>query len=77
MTTKTLKQLLDRIPQWPKAAQDELLRSITEIETRYSNLYHVTDEDRAALGRSAQDIRKSRFASDDEVEAAFGRYHRA
>jgi hypothetical protein len=46
-----------------------------EIEYRYSERYHVDDDERAALERSADDIRNSRFATDDDVEAAFTRYH--
>jgi hypothetical protein len=75
MKTKALKQLLDRIPKWFKAAQDEVLRSVTEVETRYSNIYEVTDDDRVALRRSAEDVRKNRFATNKDVDAVFGRFH--
>jgi hypothetical protein len=77
MTTKDLKQLLERVPEWPQEAQDELRRSVAEIETRYSKVYRVDDDERAALNRSAEDVRKGRFATDDEVESVFGRFHRA
>jgi hypothetical protein len=50
---------------------------MAEIEHRYSELYHVGDEERAALERSAEDLRQNRFASDHDVEATFTRYHRA
>jgi hypothetical protein len=76
MKAKTLRQFLDRVPRWPKEAQDELLRSMAEIDTRYSNTYQVNDEERAALERSAEDIRKNRFATADDVDAVFGRFHR-
>jgi hypothetical protein len=77
METKDLKSVLGRIETWPKEAQDELLRSMTEIETRYSEVYHVSDDERAALKRSAEDIRKHRFAGDGDVTAVFGRPHHA
>jgi len=50
---------------------------MAEIEHRYSELYLVDDEERAALERSAEDIRNNRFATDDDVEAAFTRYPHA
>ena len=50
---------------------------MAEIEHRYSELYHVGDEERAALERSAEDVRQNRFASDHDVEATFTRYNRA
>jgi len=77
MKTKDLKGLLERVPKWPKEAQQELIRSMTEIETRYSNVYQVNDEERAALDRSAEDVRKRRFATEGDVEDAFNRFHRA
>ena len=77
MKTSDLQKYLQRVPAWPKEAQDELVRSMVEIEYRYSERYHVDDEELAALERSADDVRNSRFATDDDVEAAFTRYHRA
>lgn len=77
MQTKTFKKYLERIPTWPKDAQEELLRSITEIEARYSKVYQLDADERAALKRSADDIRHGRFATNSEVEATFDRHHRA
>ena len=77
MKTSDLQKYLQRIPAWPKEAQDELVRSMAEIEHRYSELYHVDDEERAALERSAEDVRQNRFASDHDVEATFTRHSRA
>lgn len=76
METKDLKKLLERVPTWPKEAQDEFVRSVTEIESRYSDVYLVNDEERAALIRSANDVRHRRFATDEEVHTLFGRFHR-
>jgi hypothetical protein len=73
MKASALRKLLDRVPNWPKAAQDELLRSMAEIETRYGNIYEVTGDDRAALHRSAEDVRKGRLAADSDVSAVFDR----
>ena len=77
MQTKDLKKILERVPTWPKDAQDELVRSIAEIETRYTKVYQLNDDERAALKRSADDVRHGRFASDDQVDEVFDRYHRA
>lgn len=77
MQTNELKEFLSRIPAWPKDAQHELIRSMAEIEARYRNVYHLDEDERAALKRSAQDVRNKRFASNDEVDSLFGRFHRA
>jgi hypothetical protein len=77
METKDLKKVLERVSTWPKEAQDDLVRSVVEIETRYTGVYHVSDQERAALHQSAEDVRKGRFATDQEVDAVFGRSQRA
>jgi hypothetical protein len=77
MQTKDLTKFLARIPTWPKDAQEDLVRSMSEIETRYAKIYHLNDEERAALKRSADDVQVGRFATEDEVSAVFDRYHRA
>lgn len=76
MQTKDLEKLFARVPTWPKDAQEELVRSMAEIETRYTKIYHLDAEERAALKRSANDVRKGHFASQEQVEKVFARYHR-
>lgn len=72
----TMKSLLGRVEKWPQQARNELVRSITEIEKRYGNVYRVSKDERAALDRSAQDVRNGRYASERDVNSVFGRFHR-
>jgi hypothetical protein len=44
-----------------------------EIETRYRKIYHVSDDERAALERGAEDVRDGRFANDGQVSEVFSR----
>jgi hypothetical protein len=77
MADKNIKSILEHVDEWPHEAQEELMRSVTEIETRYRKIYHVSDDERAALERSAEDVRDGRFANDRQVAEAFGRHRRA
>jgi hypothetical protein len=61
----------------PKGAQDELVRSVAEIETRYRDLYRLNPQERAALERSGEDARRGRFATDHDIDTVFSRFHRA
>ena len=72
-----LESALERIDSWPKDAQDELARLMTEIQSRYRKVYRVDHDEREALTRSADDVRNNRFASDADVENTFSRFHRA
>jgi hypothetical protein len=77
MAAKDLKKMFARVPAWPQEAQEELARSMKEIEARYSRIYHVDDDERIALEQSAEDMRTDKFATVREVEAVFGQFHRA
>jgi hypothetical protein len=77
MAEKNIKSILEHVDEWPHEAQEELMRSVTEIETRYRKIYHVSDDERAALERSAEDVRDGRFASDKQVAEVFGQHRRA
>ena len=52
-----LKELIDRVETWPEEVQEEALEVLLAIERGRVTTYHLSDEDRAALTRSAQDAR--------------------
>ena len=74
--SKKLKELLERVATWPVVAQEEAEASLEAIEQDLSEPYVLTDDDRDALERSADDVRRGRFASDAEVRDVFNRYRR-
>jgi hypothetical protein len=71
---KMLETLLERIDAWPEEAQEELIRSVIEIEAKHVGLHHLSDEERAAVRRGLEEMRQGKFATDDEVAAVFNRY---
>jgi hypothetical protein len=74
MTRQGLEILLERVLTLPEEAQDELVRSVAEIESRHLGLYRLDDAERGAVRRGLAEMREGRFASDDAVAAAFDRY---
>jgi len=74
MKTPMLEGLIERAAGWPADAQAELLRSALDIELRYLGSYPLSDEDRAALALSAENVRQGRYATDEEAAAVFDRY---
>jgi hypothetical protein len=71
---KVLETLLERIDAWPEEAQEELIRSVIEIEAKHVGLHHLSDEERAAVRRGLEEMRQGKFATDEEVAAVFNRY---
>ncbi|MBB5047694.1 hypothetical protein HNR60_002451 [Rhodopseudomonas rhenobacensis] len=74
MTREALEVLLDSVSTWPEEAQEELLRSFSEIQTKYLGVYQLNDDERAAVRRGLAEMREGKLASDEEVAALFNRY---
>jgi hypothetical protein len=74
MTKQDLDILLERVATWPAEAQDELLRSLAEIEKRHLGVYRLNDQERAAVRRGVQEMREGKLARDEDVAAVFARY---
>ena len=75
MNTK-LKNIMERVENWPDEAQEEALESLLAIEQEFAEPYELTDEDRVAIDRSLDDLRHGRLATDEQVAAVFNRYRR-
>jgi len=71
-----LKDIIERVETWPKEAQEDAVESLLAIEQELVEPYELTDEDRAAIERSLDDLRHGRLASDEQVAAVFNRYRR-
>lgn len=71
---KLAEEILGRIDAWPKEAQAELVQSLVDIEEKHVGLYRLTDDERAAVRRGLDEMRKGRFASEERIAAIFNRY---
>ena len=76
MTTKKLKEVLDRLVTWPEAVQDEAADTLLAMEAERLGGIELSAADRDALERSADDVREGRFASEPQVEAVLAKYRR-
>jgi hypothetical protein len=75
MTTRAkVESLFEQVVELPDEAQAELVASLLEMRAQQLGIYHLDDDDRASLARSAEDIRLGRFASDAEIEGMYARY---
>jgi hypothetical protein len=72
-SSKTLRELLQRVESWPEHAQQEALDCLLSIEQELADPYVLTDEDRNAIDRGLDDMRRGQLASGEQIEAAFRR----
>jgi hypothetical protein len=73
---KLAETIFDRIVDWPKEAQDELMQSIADIEAKHLGVYRLSDDERAAVREGLAQAARGEFVPDDVVEAYFNK-HRA
>jgi predicted transcriptional regulator len=69
-----IETLLERITDWPKEAQAEVVKAIVDIETKYFGVYKLSAEERAAILAAKAQAERGEFAGDEEVAALFNRY---
>lgn len=70
---KVLENLIERVAALPKAAQDEVVRSVVEIEARHIGVYRMSDEERADILDALEEVKRGEVASDDDAAAVFQR----
>jgi predicted transcriptional regulator len=70
-----VKELLQRIETWPEEDQEELVELARLIEARRTDVYRLSDEERAAVRSGMDAARRGEFVSDDEMER-FYQLHR-
>lgn len=74
MKTKTLQAVLERVETWPEAAQNQLAEIALDIEAGLSGEYQPTAGELAGIDRGVKAADAGRFASDEEVVAAFAKF---
>jgi hypothetical protein len=75
MTTREkVESLFEQVVDLPDEAQAELVESLVDLRAQHLGIYHLDDDDRASLARSAEDIGLGRFASDAEIDEMYARH---
>jgi predicted transcriptional regulator len=72
MKTKQLAEVLERVEQWPAQAQDELAEIARDIEASLSSGdYEASAAELTGIDLGLRAADEGRFASDQQVDAAF------
>jgi hypothetical protein len=74
--SKKLKEIIERAETWPQEAQEQAIATLQAIEAEFVAPYELTEDDRKAIDRGLEDVRRGRIASDEEVSRLFARYRR-
>jgi hypothetical protein len=75
MKTEKLTEILERVEAWPADAQEQLAEFVLELDASLKDGdYQPTPEELAGIDRGLRDAAEGRFATDQEVEAAFAKF---
>jgi hypothetical protein len=72
--TDALEMLIERVATWPPEAQDELMRSLINIEEKHVGLYRLDAEEQAAIESAIAQADRLEFASDVEMAELWRRH---
>ena len=76
MTKDQIDAVLDRVRTWPPERQEDAVRVLLRMEEAGTELYQLSDDERAAIEEGMAQARRGEFATDEEVAAVFNRYRR-
>ena len=71
--TKVLEDLIERVGALPKEAQEEVVRSVIEIEQRHTGVYELDDEERTDILAALEEVKLGIVAADNDAAALFSR----
>jgi hypothetical protein len=75
MTAADLKDLMERVRNWPETAQDELVAVANQIENELrSTDYLATREELRIIDAAIASIDAGEAATDIQIEAAFAKF---
>jgi hypothetical protein len=75
MTTTDLKNLMERVQNWPETAQDELVAVANQIENELKGGdYLATRGELRIINAAIASIDNGEAATDIEVKAAFAKF---
>ena len=78
MTAKLLRDVLERVEEWPEEAQTELAQIALEIDAGLmAGKYRATPAEIAGIDRGLKAAREGRFASVEQVDRIFNKHRPA
>lgn len=67
---RILKEVIEHAETWPVEDQQELAECAREIEARWTDVYSMSDDERAAVGKGLAEADRGEFVPDEIVTEA-------
>ena len=71
MSAKILKEVIERVQNWPEDRQEDAAQLLLEMERQDASGYRLTDDQAQEVARIQQNVREGRgtFATEEEMAA--------
>ena len=76
MTKAQIDEVLERVRTWPPERQEDAIQMLLAMEAAGTEVYRLSDEERAEIEASMEEARRGEFATDEEVATVFDRFRR-
>jgi hypothetical protein len=76
MTKEEIEDILERVRTWPLQRQEDAALMLLSMEFQGTDVYVLSPEERADVLEGLAQAERGEFASDEEVEALFGRFRK-
>jgi hypothetical protein len=73
---KDIEAVLDRVRTWPLSRQEDAAHLLLQMEANGTDVYHLSEEERADIQAALEEADRGEVASDEEVAAVFNKYCR-
>lgn len=74
MTRSEIDAVLERVKTWPLERQEDAAAVLLRMEEVGTELYELSDEERADIVEGLAEAERGEFASQEEVDALLARY---
>ena len=72
--TKQLSEMIEKVKTWPEWRQEDVALILQEMERQGTEIYHLSDEKRAAVEEGLAQAERGEFVSDEEMEKFWKRW---
>jgi hypothetical protein len=74
MMTRKLREVLKLAETWQEEAQEELAKAALEIALGLEGQYYASSDELEGIDRGLDDVRRGRFATEEEVREVSSKF---
>lgn len=74
--TKQLSEMIEKVKKWPEWRQEDAALMLQAMERQGTDVYHLSEEERRAVGEGLAEADRGEFVSDEDMEKFWHRHRK-